>query len=272
MIANSLPKRYHSASEILTVLYQKHISKNTYYALNNVYTSSSNINSITPTHQSVLSQLIRQKFTFETAKIEIFKTGVIRFGREETETKIIKISGEAESIIQDLGSGVTLEMVYIPAGSCMIGSNGHSGDGLPIDNEQPIHRVNFLPFYMGKYSVTQRQYKAIMGGNPSHFKIYSNDDFPVETVGWNDAVKFCEKLSQLAGHQYSLPSESQWEYACRAGTNTRFCFGEEITDDLANCGKVNCGNGGTTPVGSFPPNAFGLYDMHGNVWEWCLDV
>ncbi|NES67565.1 MAG: formylglycine-generating enzyme family protein, partial [Okeania sp. SIO2D1] len=105
-----------------------------------------------------------------------------------------------------------------------------------------------------------------MGNNPSSFKGGSR---PVEKVSWHNAVEFCQKLSEKTGKIYTLSSESQWEYACRAGTTTPFYFGETITSELVNYeGKI----GQTTDVGSFPPNAFGLYDMHGNVWEWCLDV
>jgi formylglycine-generating enzyme required for sulfatase activity len=136
--------------------------------------------------------------------------------------------------------------------------------------------VTVPSFFMAKYLVTQQQWQAVMGNNPSHFKGTSR---PVETVSWNDVVEFCQKLSQKTGRDYRLPSEAEWEYACRAGTTTPFYFGETITTDLANYnGNYTYGNGPkgkyrkeTTDVGIFPPNAFGLYDMHGNVWEWCAD-
>jgi formylglycine-generating enzyme required for sulfatase activity len=129
---------------------------------------------------------------------------------------------------------------------------------------------------MGKYEVTQAQYRAIMGTNPSIFK---GDNRPVEEVSWKNAVEFCQNLSNITGRNYRLPSEAEWEYACRAGTNTPFYFGETITADLANYnsdftyasepkGKYRQQ---TTPVCTFAPNAFGLCDMHGNVWEWCQD-
>jgi formylglycine-generating enzyme required for sulfatase activity len=174
----------------------------------------------------------------------------------------------------DLGKGVTLEMVLIPGGSFMMGSldseAGQSGD------EGPRHQVTLPEFRMGKYPVTQAQYQAIMGNNPAKFK---GDNRPVEQVSWNDAMEFCDRLSKKLGQPYTLPSEAQWEYACRAGTTTPFHFGETITTDLANYdGNDTYGAGPkgiyrqeTTDVGSFPPNGFGLYDMHGNVWEWCLD-
>ncbi|HEY9753360.1 MAG TPA: formylglycine-generating enzyme family protein, partial [Coleofasciculaceae cyanobacterium] len=120
-------------------------------------------------------------------------------------------------------------------------------------------------FLMSKYPVTQAQYQKVMGVNPSHFK---GDNRPVDSVTWHQAVEFCQRLTQQTGREYRLPSEAEWEYACRAGTTTPFHFGETIATDLANYGD---NQGYTTEVGSFPPNDFGLYDMHGNVWEWCAD-
>ncbi len=132
-------------------------------------------------------------------------------------------------------------------------------------------------FFIGKYAVTQAQYQAIMGTNPAYFK---GEKRPVEQVSWDDAVEFCQKLSQKTGRTYRLPSEAEWEYACRAGTTTPFYFGETITTDLVNYnGEYPYGSAPkgkyrqqTTNVGIFPPNSFGLYDMCGNIWEWCEDV
>ena len=129
---------------------------------------------------------------------------------------------------------------------------------------------------MSKYPITQQQYQAMMGKNPSKYK---GKNRPVENVSWNDAVEFCKRLSKKIGIRYSLPSESQWEYACRAGTTTPFYFGETIGTDLVNhngsspyaYAPKEKSRGETTDVGIFPPNAFGLYDMHGNVLEWCAD-
>jgi formylglycine-generating enzyme required for sulfatase activity len=176
--------------------------------------------------------------------------------------------------VEDLGNGVKLEMVEIPAGTFYMGSPENEKGR--YDSESPQHQVNVPSFFIGKYPLTQAQYQAIMGNNPANFK---GANRPVECVSWDDGVAFCEKLSQKTGKNYKLPSEAQWEYACRAGTTTPFYFGESITPDLVNC----VGNypyaaapkgqyrKQTTDVGTFPPNAFGLYDMHGNVWEWCED-
>jgi formylglycine-generating enzyme required for sulfatase activity len=129
-----------------------------------------------------------------------------------------------------------------------------------------------LGIEMGIYPVTQAQYKEVMGENPSYFDGWSliKDHFhqhhPVEQVTWDDAVEFCKKLSKMTDKTYRLPTEDEWEFACRAGTTTKFYFGDELSPDQANYGEYY---DGTTRVGLFSPNAFGLYDMHGNVWEWC---
>lgn len=162
----------------------------------------------------------------------------------------------------DLGKGTTLEIVKIPKGNFTMGSPPQDLDR--TDHKGPQHDVTIPAFYLGKYPITQGQWEAIMGSNPSNFK---GANRPVECVSWNDAVKFCQKLSQKRGGEYRLPSEAEWEYACRAGTTTPFYFGRRITTDLANFDGSE-----TTDVGSFPPNAFGLYDMHGNAWEWCQDT
>jgi len=199
------------------------------------------------------------------------------------ETVTVNVRGEivkreprqAEVFVEDLGRGVELEMVSIPGGSFLMGSP--EDEERRNDNESPQHWVKVPPFFLGKYPVTQQQYEAVMGKNPSYFK---GANRPVEEVTWNDATEFCRQLSQKTGKTYRLPSEAEWEYACRAGTTTPFYFGETITTDLANYdGNYTYGSEPkgvsreeTTDVGSFPPNAFGLYDMHGNVLEWCQDV
>ncbi|MEK0178851.1 bifunctional serine/threonine-protein kinase/formylglycine-generating enzyme family protein [Microcoleus anatoxicus] len=181
---------------------------------------------------------------------------------------------QAEYFSENLGRGVNLEMVQIPGGTFMMGSPDNEQGR--HDSQSPQHRVTVPTFFAGKYAITQAQWEAVMGNNPSKFK---GEKRPVENVSWDDAVEFCKKLSQTTGKKYRLLSEAEWEYACRAHTTTPFHFGETITPELVNYNgnypyaKASKGlyRQETTDVGSFPPNAFGLYDMHGNVWEWCSD-
>jgi formylglycine-generating enzyme required for sulfatase activity len=165
-------------------------------------------------------------------------------------------------------------MVKIPTGSFLMGSP--TSEESHFASESPQHKVTLETFWMSQSPITQAQWVSVMGDNPSHFK---GEDLPVECVSWHDAMKFCQRLSEQTGDTYTLPSEAQWEYACRAGTTTPFHFGKTITPDQANYDGNYTYNGGprgeyrqqTTPVGIFPPNDWGLYDMHGTVWEWCLD-
>ncbi len=175
---------------------------------------------------------------------------------------------------EELGSGVILEMVRVPGGDFLMGSpEGEGGD-----DERPQHRVKVEPFMMGKYPVTQAQWRAVaalpkvkqdLEPEPSFFK---DDNKPVEAVSWDNAVEFCQRLTRHTGKDYRLPSEAEWEYACRAGTTTAFHFGDTITSDLANYNASKGDEFGskgkylatTTDVGSYPANRFGLYDMHGN--------
>jgi formylglycine-generating enzyme required for sulfatase activity len=190
---------------------------------------------------------------------------------------------EAEFFSEDFSGGVRLEMVSIAGGTFLMGSpNSERGRN---DSESPQHRVTVAPFFMGKYAVTQAQWKAVasfpkvsrdLNPDPSQFK---GANRPVEYITWEEAAEFCARLSKKTGRDYRLPSEAEWEYACRAGTATPFYFGETMTSDLANydskytyaSGPKGQYRGETVPVRSFPPNAFGLYDTHGNVWEWCAD-
>ncbi|MEG4232788.1 bifunctional serine/threonine-protein kinase/formylglycine-generating enzyme family protein [Microcoleus sp. Pol11C3] len=185
---------------------------------------------------------------------------------------------QAQFFRENLGSGAILDMVAIPGGRFVMGSP-HTEVGRS-DSEGPQRTVNISPFFMGKYPVTQEQWEVVMENNPSHIKGFlKSKQLPVEQVTWNAAVEFCQKISQKTGKIYRLPSEAEWEYACRAGTTTPFYFGETITPDLVNYdGNHPYGSAPkglyrkqTTDVESFGPNPFGLYDMHGTVWEWCSD-
>jgi formylglycine-generating enzyme required for sulfatase activity len=182
-----------------------------------------------------------------------------------------------------LSDDVDLTLVQVPGGKFLMGSP--EGEG--YDDERPQHEVTIDEVWLGQYPITQAQYEAVVGRNPATFRLGANH--PVETVSWHDAVAFCQRLTELTELAFRLPSEAEWEYACRAGTTTPFHFGPTITTDLANYrgtdwdygGQILSGSYGpgpkgvyreqTTPVGLFPPNAFGLYDMHGNGWEWCAD-
>jgi len=154
-------------------------------------------------------------------------------------------------------------MVTIPSGSFMMGSNEGS-------DEQPVHRVHVDSFKMGKYELTQPLWQAVMGKNPSRFK---GENRPVESVSWDDIQRFIGVLNEATGKHFRLPTEAEWEYAARAGSATKYSWGDSVGHNLANCD--GCGsqwdNKRTAPVGSFSPNKFGLYDMHGNVWEWVQD-
>jgi formylglycine-generating enzyme required for sulfatase activity len=163
---------------------------------------------------------------------------------------------------QEITNSIGMKLVLIPAGAFQMGSDAY-------DDEKPIHTVRITKgFYMGVHEMTQELYQKVMGTNPSTFK---GSNLPVEQVSWDDAVEFCKKLSQMEGKTYRLPTEAEWEYACRAGTTTKYSFG----DDQFQLSKYawNRGNSDskTHPIGTREKNACGLYDMHGNVWEWCQD-
>ncbi|MCR4573313.1 MAG: SUMF1/EgtB/PvdO family nonheme iron enzyme, partial [Lentisphaeria bacterium] len=229
--------------------------------------------------------------------------------QQKTITPSVSLSSKRwDNLTITLADDVKLELIWIPAGTFMMGSP-EDESGRSKDETQ--HQVTLTKgFWIGKYPVTQAQYKAVVGTNPSYFKekkqvtvkgnffdrLLGNETkqvsqevetslvLPVETVSWDEANRYCSLLNKThvskvpSGFQFSLPTEAQWEYACRAGTTTPFNFGNSLSGDKANCDgryPYNAGKGRymdeTVPVGSYAPNAWGLCDMHGNVWEWCHD-
>ncbi|MGC9524012.1 MAG: SUMF1/EgtB/PvdO family nonheme iron enzyme [Limnospira sp.] len=258
-LVETYKKRYQSVAEVLADLQP----------------SSGTVQSQPPIKVPV--QIKTQTFKFEIDTLEEKGFLGLLTGR-----KISRRRGQAECVIEDLGNGVTLEMVLIPGGTFLMGSPSNEG----YDWEKPQHRVTVQPFLMGKYPVTQEQWRQVAGfpklrrdlkPDPSNFK---GLNLPVEKVSWYDAIEWCARLSKKIGKPYRLPSEAEWEYAARAGTTTPFHVGETLTTDLANYdGNYTYGSGAkgvfrkkTTPVGYFQhANAFGLYDIHGNVREWCAD-
>ena len=189
--------------------------------------------------------------------LKVFASPVIVIPKE-----VDKPKKESNGLVLDLPNGVKLELVDIPAGSFSMGSDDY-------DSEKPIHKVTLSAFKIGKYPITQKQYQSVMGNNPSNFK---GDNLPVESVSWDDAIAFCKKISEITGQKLSLPSESQWEYACRAGSTGKYCFGDDV-NQLEKYGWYDKNSGSKThPVGEKLANSWGLHDMHGNIWEWCEDL
>ncbi|MDR1920313.1 MAG: formylglycine-generating enzyme family protein [Candidatus Adiutrix sp.] len=181
---------------------------------------------------------------------------------------LLMLGGASAALAEEKTNSIGMEFVLIPAGSFTMGAdkNFEKAD----DDETPAHRVTISkPFYLGKYEVTQSQWAAVMGDNPSRFKGQSN---PVERVSWDDVQVFIKKLNQKeGGNKYRLPTEAEWEYAARAGTTSAYSFGDDA-GELGRYAWYRDNSGDTThPVGQKEPNGWGLYDMHGNVWEWVRD-
>ena len=224
-----------------------------------------------------------------------YQTFPFKTVRVDEKGKVIEtLQKEAEFFAEDLGNNIKLDMVRIPGSTFMMGAA--KGEAGASKDEYPQHEVTVPEFWMGKFAITQEQWQAVarlqkierdLESDPANFKGARR---PVEPVSWEDAEEFCKRLSQKTGKKYTLPSEAQWEYACRARTDMPFHFGSTITTDLANyrgtdrefLGTTYSGAYGegphgefreqTTEVGSFAiANPFGRCDMHGNVWEWCLD-
>ncbi|MEP0873118.1 formylglycine-generating enzyme family protein [Trichocoleus desertorum AS-A10] len=213
-----------------------------------------------------------------------FLDGIVRRGGQRSEWVVRKQQQQNGQWVEELGNRVRLQMVVIPSGSFMMGSPNDETERRA--NEDPQHRVEVQAFLMGQYPVTQAQWKLVanlpqvnrkLSPSPSHFR---GSRSPVEQVSWYDAVEFCARLAVHTDREYRLPTEAEWEYACRARTTTPFHFGKMITTDVANYNGEYAYNNGptgenrrkTTPISHFGvANVFGLSDMHGNVWEWCID-
>ncbi len=260
-----------------TLIQKKPISRNNYDET--VIQKTAIIKPLTDAKSPQLIYPDIENFHFETISIEPKKE---LFGFVNTVEKNL-LPKNNKFFVEYLGEGVNLEMIFIPAGTFLMGSDNNEINR--DKDESPVHRVKLSSFYMSKYPITQLQWRKVISfpkvkrpvkNNPSFFK---GDDLPVEKVSWLDAQEFCQRLSKYSQRKYRLPTESEWEYACRGGTSTPFFFGDIITTDFANydgregygCKPTGKYEKKTSPVGSFAPNPFGLYDVHGNVWEWCED-
>ncbi len=227
-----------------------------------------------------LPQQPLEVFEFQTAKIEQERAGILR----RLQWVVKKSRAQARRLVEPLADDLTLEMVAIPGGTFLMGSP--EGEPERSSSEGPQHEVAVPDFFMGRYPVTQSQWRFVanlpqvnreLEPDPSSFK---GSRLPVEQVSWYDAVEFCDRLSVHTDRAYRLPTEAEWEYACRAGTVTPFYFGDMILTEVANYngdymyadGPKGKNRRKTTSVNEFDgANAFGLCDMHGNVWEWCQD-
>ena len=217
---------------------------------------------------------------FAAIQIPSVRGLIVRAGNGwQRQTEHITVSGYKQELTKD----IAITMVQVPAGSFQMGSPDTEAERR--GNEGPQHRVQLQSFFIGHTPVTQAQWQVVAGWPKQQLELepqpsrFQGANRPVERVSWHEAVEFCRRLSARTGRDYGLPSEAQWEYACRAGSTTPFAFGETLTPELANydwtetyaSGPKGVSRQQTTEVGSFPANAWGLHDMHGNVWEWCLD-
>ena len=244
----------------------------------------------------------RKKTISQNSAVEIHRSKATAWAFHEPLQRYPRPPG----VTVEAAGPLTLTLIEIPAGSFLMGSPPDEPERVVY--EGPQHEVTLESFFMGQTPITQAQWREVAGWqplpaerwgrdlnlDPSRFQYRegqaegvvrlfdgeaNTDNRPVEKVSWEEAMEFCSRLSQRTGRTYTLPSEAQWEYACRAGTTTPFCFGETISSEFANYdgdfayanGPKGIDRGQTTPVGIFPGNAWGLHDMHGNVWEWCLD-
>jgi formylglycine-generating enzyme required for sulfatase activity len=300
LIQDYLKNRYQSADEVIKALNlyslppQPHCAnggqvalnsfmiKGGQIAINTPLNESGQINShisVNPREKSNTNPSINQASQRVAAVKNTFEFQVVTVDKGGKPTNVN--SGKARFFEEPLGSRIVMEMVSVRGGTFLMGSPNDRGDS----DEKPQHPVTLASFYIGKFPVTQAQWAAVAA--LPQIKMFLNPDAarfkgtnrPVENVSWYEAVEFCARLSRKTGKRYRLPSEAEWEYACRGKTTGPFHFGETITSELANYnGNSNYADAPkgvyrfqTTDVGSFKPNAFGLYDFHGNVWEWCAD-
>jgi formylglycine-generating enzyme required for sulfatase activity len=212
----------------------------------------------------------------ERFEIEIRETREIVRRMDRQIELVERLLAESEASIRvvrgDLTIGIGMERVWCPPGTFWMGSPEDEVERYEDENENETrHQVTLTRgFWIGRYPVTQGQWEEVMGGNPSYFQ-ESGQNAPVERVNWDDAQEFCRALGQRDGREYRLPTEAEWEYACRAGSTGAWCFGDE-EEKLGDYAWYDVNSDGRThPVGQKKPNSWGIHDMHGNLWEWCQD-
>jgi formylglycine-generating enzyme required for sulfatase activity len=273
MCQNLLKDRYHTSAEIYTDLTKSNSTPLVFTQTNS--TAKKAVNSELSSKPTVAN--ISQKFPQpQKLSLQIFNCESIqvrRDGKIESDLKH-QIRYFREQIGEHFWQRQYLEMVKIPGGNFVMGAS--AAENKQTEREQPQHRVEIQSFYVGRYPISQAQYQLLMGANPAYFQ---GNKHPIENINYYQAIEFCKVLTHKTGRAYRLPSEAEWEYACRAGSTTPFHCGATMMSDLGNLdGREGYNHSpeseyrqGTTPVGNFPPNAFGLSDMHGNVLEWCSD-
>jgi formylglycine-generating enzyme required for sulfatase activity len=290
LVEGATKRRFQSVEEVLSALDSGNsvVTTRVLRSSSQPYSSGQKIATFNPQKQAISSSVNKPKIQPSVAQLNlkifefdfvtlIANNSLVLGKKKQLQTKSDR--GKAKYITVDLGEGITIDLVGIPGGIFLMGSPENEAER--GSEENPQHQVSIRPFLMGKYPVTQAQWQAVMKKNPSRF-IDNNSgscNKPVEKVSWYDCQEFCQKLSAKIGREFRLPSEAEWEYACRTKTRTPFHFGQTIDTRLANYNGEFAYEGGiegeyrqkTTEVGIFSPNGFGLYDMHGNVAEWCAD-